>query len=152
MPQLHPFRKPSANRGKKPKMRFRLFQFIIKKILRVSKSQFWISAPNLPHPCGSSQEGEAARFFKVCPFYRAAREKTPLRTLSLPNGGVALKSRKFVSSARNKFRKPAPRGKPPRSAAKPRARGVVFRSRLFLSSARKKKCEKNFLKKSKSHF
>ena len=69
------------------------------------KSHFWQSAPHLPHTCGFCGKSEFAAFIKGVPLkYAAKRENRPPKRHRRGAAGFLSKSRKFVSSARNKFR------------------------------------------------
>ena len=74
--------------------------------LRGRKPRLSVSAPHLPHTCGSCRKGEGgARFTMVCPQKRTA-EENPNQNAHLPMRvlvGVFLKSRRSagVSSPRN---------------------------------------------------
>ena len=68
-----------------------------KNLLRVPKSHFWQSAPDLPHTCGFCGKSEFAAFIKSVPFHMPKREKTGRRS------DIVAKRRVFSQNHGKKF-------------------------------------------------
>ena len=68
--------------------------------MRAPKSQFWISAPNLPHTYGFREEGEFFAIYNMCaPKKAKKREKPPQKMRLRLNGGFSLQSRKTAGDS-----------------------------------------------------